>query len=485
MADDIPYRDSPDQEPAGAPRAARGRLSEPLDVRLPETSSDEPTSSPLAAPLNAAAQWSSPKARVREEVRPPEAGEAPESRAYRAMPESTSEGLAGFNFPGRIKRTVLPLPGSAEKPSTFSVIWFALAFVIPVVLGTIYYMLIASNQYVCEFRFSARQPVYNGSSPSLTNGLTSILQSAAPSNPDLLDNYTIVDYVSSEQAARDLQARLNLKSMYDNSNIDWVSRFSSHGSAERLARYWNKMVYSEFDPATGLAIVRVRAFTPEDSLKIATQLLATSKDIVNEIGLQSQKDSVSAARVSVERIEKEVAGIESKMTDLRLQTNTVDPTVSVVSGNAGLATSLRANIAQIESQITALMTQTRNGSAPQINALKAQLTGAQKQLESVAGEVNSSNGSMNLARIAGEFEVQTNALQNEEQLLLAAQNNLLQSEVGLDSSRIYLTTYVKPTLPESSNYPRRWLAILELILGCAMVWLIGLLVSNSVIEHAS
>lgn len=485
MADDS-SRKSPGRPDLGG----LARRSQPvtLDFPLPEGAGGDIGSEgePMAPPLGADSQWQAARTGSRpEETRRETPAQPAGERSFQTEMPVRPTMPQGFNVPARIKWTVLPLPGLSHEPSLFSKIWFGLAFVLPVLLGAIYYLLIASNQYVCEFRFSVRQPVSDSTTSSLTNGLTSILQSSSPANPDVLDNYTVVDYVTSEQAARDLQARVGLKSMFNRSDIDFLSRFSSSGTTERLAKYWAKMSYSEFDPATGLAIVRVRAFEPSDAYRIASELLKLSNDLVNQIGIQSQKDSVRAAEMTVSRIEARVDKLRQQMTDLRLQTSTVDPTTSVVSGNAGLATTLRANIAQIESQITSLMQQTGNPNAPQIGVLKAQLNAAQKQLLAVSGEVSDPAASSNLARIAGEFEQATSRLQNEESLLLAAQNNLLQAQSSLDASRLYMTTYVSPSVPESSTYPNRLGRTAELMAVCAMIWIVGLLISNSIIEHAT
>ncbi len=391
--------------------------------------------------------------------------------------------------PEHIRQTVLPLPFGEGSPSIFSIVWFLLSFVLPVFLGAAYYLFIASSQYVCEFRFSVRQPAavpgLVGSASTSSSALGSLFSAALPAAPDTLDNYTVVDYVVSEQAARDLQSKVDLSSMYSGSKIDFISRFKSDRPQEQLAAYWKHMVYSSFDPATGLAIVRVRAFTPKDSYRIATTLLTLSGDVVNTIGLESQKDSLRYAQQEVDRTQREVADLQTRLTQLRSQRATVDPNSSIVSGNAALATTLRSNIAQIESQMTFLTQQTKNPNSPQVRALSAQRAATELQLAQVSNEVSRTSGDDSLAKTASAFETATNRLQTAEQLLLTTQTNLLAAQNGVDTSRLYLTTYVKPYEPESSTYPNRWMSLGLLALVCAMFWLIGLLISNSVIEHAS
>ena len=463
------------------------------DLGLPK---EQPPGTPghiVPPPLNTKAEWVSPR-RVAAEIPGVSSDGLRGASGYadRDAPFRPADRPMARQSPEHIRKAVLPLPFGEEQPSAFSIAWFLLAFVIPVVIGSIYYLFVASDQYVCEFRFSVREPVSAPALvPSLTgssgsaSGLSAMFAASMPANPDTLDNYTVVDYVISEQAARDLQSRIDLSSMYSRRNIDFLSRFGRDRPPEQLAKYWKKMVYSSFDPATGLAIVRLRAFTPSDAYRISTTLLSLSNDVVNNIGLQSQKDSLKYAQQEVANSEQEVAQLESRLTQLRSQRSTVDPLSSTVPGNAALATTLRANMAQTESQIIYLTQQTKNPDSPQIRALQAQLAATKRQLDQVTGEVGHSTNDAALATTAGEFEKANNRLQTAEQLLLTTQTNLLAAQVGVDTSRLYLTTYVKPTMPQSSIYPNRLLSIGLLALVCLMIWLVGLLIANSVIEHAT
>ena len=67
--------------------------------------------------------------------------------------------------------------------------------------------------------------------------------------------------------------------------------------------------------------------------------------------------------------------------------------------------------------------------------------------------------------------------------MTSAVSNLAIAQAGADAQRLYLTTYVKPTLPESPLLPHRWLDLLITMIACAMIWAIGRLVENSILEH--
>lgn len=379
----------------------------------------------------------------------------------------------------------LALPQRVTRISTGRKVWFGVSFLAPVILGALYLFLIAPDQYVTEFRFSVRVPV--GQQGALASG------GASPSalfggNPtpgtDLLDNFTVADYVRSSQAADDLNAKLNLKDIF-NKPSDPFARVGGNANRERLAKFWRSMVYADYDVTTGLAIVRVRAYTPQDSYALASALLQQSNDLVNSIGLHSQQDSVRFAESQVQRINTQLAILRSRMVDLRRDKAIISPNdggQDVVSGNEVLTNRLRATKSELEGAISQLMAQLHNPAAPQILLLQRQLAANDQQLVNAQHAVG--GGADNLAQTVGQFEQLQTDMANADKVLTNAQNNLAYAQASADAQRLYITTYVKPTLPESSTAPNRWLDLLILTIVAGLVWIIGMLVRNSIIEHA-
>ncbi len=380
---------------------------------------------------------------------------------------------------------VLPrMPGRSRKMSGLRRMWLLVSLVIPVTAGAAYFILIASNQYVTEFRFSVRVPVSSFSSQSqpASAGLTSLSNVSPIPNTDVLDNFTVADYIGSGQAARDLNGRLNLSRMYSRPNLDVIARLGPAPPIEKLERYWRRMTYSNYDPATGLVIVKVRAFTPADSYAIATTLLGLSANLVNSIGQQSQSDSVRFAQLEVDRQQAHVAALRGRLSGLRASNAVIDPATSTVAGNAALATSLRTSISELQARIASLSGQLQNPQAPQLAQLQAALASDQRQLGAVTGEIHSGSGG--LTRTVGAFEDVNTQMQAATQILTADLGNLQQAQANADAQRLYIATYVRPALAQSSTYPNRWQDLGVLALVAAMVWLIGLLMANSVAEHA-
>lgn len=372
--------------------------------------------------------------------------------------------------------TGMALPRRRTRRSLGRRIWFGVSFVAPVVLGAIYLLLLAPDIYTTEFRFSVRVPV--GQPGAIASGGAS-LSALFGGNPtpgtDLLDNFTVADYVRSQQAAVDLDKKVNLKAMY-NKPGDPFSRVGDGASAERLARYWKNMIFSDYDVTTGLAVVRVKAYTAADSYAIANTLLQQSNDLVNQIGQQSQQDTVRFAQQQVRRASQQVTDLRRQIAALSAQRKGIDsPSTGVFRANGDLSTNTRTNIAQIQAQIQVLMAQLHNPNAPQIRLLREQLAANERALAASVDVVNSTQSNQ-YADLVGQLQASLTVLSN-------AQAALSNSQAMADAQRVYLTTYVKPRVGESPSGPDRLAELMLLAVIAGMIWLIGLLISNSVMEH--
>lgn len=368
------------------------------------------------------------------------------------------------------------LPGRTRMMSKGGLIWFALSFVAPIVLGALYIFFVLPDQYVTEFRFSVRVPVGNPAAMGKSNSGAS-LSALFGGNPtpgsDLLDNFTVADYARSPQAANDVHAKVNLKAMYSKPS-DPFTRLSDTASQEALGRYWKGMVSSDYDVTTGLALVRVKAYAAQDSLNIANALLGLSNQLVNDIGNQSQADTVRFAKEQFERANQQVTDLQRQIANLA-RGGADSPSLGVIQANTQVATTTRANIALIQSQIEVLEGQLHNPKAPQIVLLRQQLAANERAL---AGAVSTAN-----TVSTNNFQVLSTQLANANSVLSATQAALSNAQSAAAAQRLYLTTYVRPSLPESPVAPDRWMAFLLLIAGAGMVWVVGLLVRNSILEH--
>jgi capsular polysaccharide transport system permease protein len=357
-------------------------------------------------------------------------------------------------------------------------VWFFISVVAPIATASIYYSLIASNQYVAEFRFT----VTDASMLNVagTNPLLSVLGGVSGGANN---NFLVVDYLSSRQAVEELQKRINVEKLYSKSSIDWWSRFDSSKPLESFVRYWHRRITARYDLVTGIATAEVRAFDPADALLIANTLVDLSEELINRIAMRTKVDTVHLARAELEKAQDRLKTARANMTSYRDKFGLIDPNSSVVASNSSLIQTLRANLAQLETQLTTLQAQRLNSDAPAVVTLKNQIKSTQEQLARTEASVGHQTNNTALSTVVGDFERLNMEVQFAQSLVTSAMQAYEQARASAASQQLYITPYVRPSLPESSTYPARvWSVIFVTFLALA-VWFIGLLIGRSTFER--
>ncbi|MEA2984484.1 MAG: capsular polysaccharide transport system permease protein [Alphaproteobacteria bacterium] len=359
-------------------------------------------------------------------------------------------------------------------------IWFVLSVVLPVAVATVYLAFFASNQYVAEFRFAVK----DATTQSATAATSSLISAIGGSGGSVAyDNYLVADYLLSRQATEELQQRINVTQLFGRREADWWARFDPSQPMEKFVGYWQSMVTAHYDQVTGIAIARVRAFTPEDALLIANSLVTMSEELVNRIANRAQNDAVRFAQREVERAEERLKAIRAKLTEYRNRVGVIDPASSVVASNSALVQGLRANLAQLETHLQTLRLQNLQPNAPAVITLLNQINSTKEQLATIEGSVGRNKSGAALSAVIAEYEQLDLERQFAQTMVTSTMAALDTARASAASQHLYITPYVRPSLPESSVYPRRLLTIGTVAGLGLIVWLIGLLVGRSAFER--
>ena len=131
------------------------------------------------------------------------------------------------------------LPRRSQKRRWGGLVSFILCVVLPTVIGGVYYFVYATDQYVANFKFTVRDISTATSTSAATDALTAMVGMSSKTSP--FENYMLVEYMTSRQAAEDLQNKIDIVSRYSRPFIDSWSRLNSTASMEGLAAYWKLM----------------------------------------------------------------------------------------------------------------------------------------------------------------------------------------------------------------------------------------------------
>jgi len=383
---------------------------------------------------------------------------------------------------GETTPSLLPLSQRARRRSVGGIVSFVLCVLLPVAVASVYFIGYASDQYVAEFRFSVRDTSTAASTSDVTSSLSAMLGVTSTMNPT--ENYMVVDYLLSRQAVDDLQSRIGVRKMYARPFIDWYSRFDASKPMEDFAKYWQYMATATFDQITGTALAQVRAFTPEDTYLIANTLITLSEDLINEVAQRPQREAVTYAEQLVKSAETRLNQVRTDLAAYRDKEAVIDPTASLVLTNSALVQSLRTQLVQFRANMATLNKQKLSPNSTLVTNLQHQIKSTEEQLSAVEAEIRAATqGSNSLSQIVGRYEQLNLERTFAESNLVSTMQSLEQARANAMARRIFITPYVRPAMPQTSEYPDRLVSIATVAGACFLLWTVALLLVRSIREH--
>jgi capsular polysaccharide transport system permease protein len=385
--------------------------------------------------------------------------------------------------------TPLVIPGRerdfpAKSPSrllSLRAVSFVVVVLLPVLAAAVYYLAIAGDQYVAEFRMSLRTVDAPRVEPILLLGGDTAHTSAAT------ESQIVAQYIASRAIVDELDPRLDLRRMFSPPAADFWSRLWLPASIEQLVRFWRNQVDPFYDTTTGTIIVKVRAFSAADALTLAQAIVASSERLVNELSVRARRDAVGQAEGEVGAAETRLKAALSAIQDFRDKQGLIDPGKSV-DATTTLATKLRDDLLKANAELATLKSYMHDD-APTVRVLKARIRSLETQQRALSHELTASRVPQSpvpapaLSQALGSYET----LEAERKFAEAAYQHALE---GLDKARdnanrqhIYIESFVPPSLPEMSLYPRRWRTLGTVALIAFAIWAIGSLAVQSIRDH--
>jgi capsular polysaccharide transport system permease protein len=409
------------------------------------------------------------------------AGRPARGESNRAVFTPASAGALPVPSEGRTRAVVFDhLQSTVALPrrrSRWGWLSFMIIVVLPALIAAAYYFLVAADQYVAEFRFALRSAEPERHDPAL------FLQESIAPSPMGLDSYVVVQYLASRAIIDDLSATVDLRQMFSRSEADWPVRLDLPVSIEELVRYWKRQVDAFFDATNGTIVVRARAFTPQDALSLAEGILASSERLVNDLSARARRDALRNAEEEVGRAEKRLKSALTRLRDFRDTEGIIDPR-KTADATVALAGRVRDELVRADTELSTLKHYMRDD-APSIKMLEARVQSLEAQRRAVESEVTDTEKTRSeaLSRVMGSFEQLESERTFAENTYQHALQALDRSRINADRQQVYLATFVRPTLPEESLYPRR-LQSLAVVSGVAFaVWIIGGFVLQSIRDH--
>jgi capsular polysaccharide transport system permease protein len=230
---------------------------------------------------------------------------------------------------------------------------FAVFVILPTALAMLYYGLIASDQYVSESRFIIKSP---GQKSTQISSLASLIQTTGLTTGQEQTS-EVLDYLRSRAALDDLEHGIDLRAAYGQPAIDLLSRYPRPWKSDRrenLYDFYRSMVGANHDSDTQVAVVTVKAFTPDDAYRINARLLHLSEDFVNRLNDRAQRKAITEAQRRVIDAEDRLRKARVALGAYRNQAQLIDPSKQA-GGVLDIANKLVSERAALQAQLDVML----------------------------------------------------------------------------------------------------------------------------------
>ena len=356
---------------------------------------------------------------------------------------------------------------------------FWLFFVLPMALGTGYYLKIASNQYEATAHFTVEK---NGKLQADPLGALTGLQGNVSSTRDAL---IIKDFIESREVIERTRDDFDLRKLYARPDKDWLSRLDAEASIEEVVEYWQNKVNVEFDTTSGIVNLGVMAFEPEEAVTVIKAILRESEALVNNLSEKSREDSLAFARKELKNAETNLKKARADVRIFRDNEQALSPEKDAES-KLLLVENLEADRARAEAELQSLRLELPENSIKiqvakyKVQALKEQVVKERARSARITGNKDAKTMSMIISKHEELLTEQGFAEKSYEAALL----NIEQARIDATQQQRYLTVIVNPKLPEEPIKPKQPNDLIVLFLACLLLWGILSLIIASIRDHA-
>jgi len=364
---------------------------------------------------------------------------------------------------------------------------FWLFFVLPVALGTTYYLKFASEQYEASAHFTIEK---NGQTQSDPLGFLTGLPGNVSSTRDAL---IIKDFIASREVIEQTKNDFDIKALYAREDKDWLSRLDKDASVEDIIEYWQEKVNVEFDASSGIIDLKVMAFEPEDTITVMNSILKASEKLVNNLSEKSRQDSLSFARRELRLAETNLKDTRTKVRLFRDTEKALSPEKNI-ENKLTLVATLEADLANAEAELRSLRVSLHDRS-PKVKTAKNRVFALKQQVEkerarstygnnsAIVNNVGQGN-SKTIGTIVSQYEELLTEQDFAEKAYASTLLNMEKSRIDATQQQRYLTVIVQPHLPEEAAKPKQPDDIIILLLYSLLFWGISGLIIASIKDHA-
>lgn len=371
---------------------------------------------------------------------------------------------------------------AATKPARRSLIarlraidpLFAALVIVPTLLASLYFGVLASDVYVSESRFIVRSPSKPNLSPlGVVLGGGSLVGASEESE-------AVTEFLSSRQALGAINKDGYASRAWGNDAIFWFDRFGgiSGTSEEELFKYYNNKITAEDSTTTMVTVLTVKSFDPQSAQGINRRLLEQSEVLVNELSDRARRDGIAFAEAELARARSAAQQASLQLAAYRDREGVIDPELQA---SAGLQMISKLQDQLIAAQTQLLQMETYTPRASQIPYLRTQIRKLEREITAQTAQLAGGRGSLSAASV--RYQELRLASEYAEKQLAISLSAYQDAQAEARRKQAYVERISQPSLPDYAEYPRRLRSILATFVLGLLAWGVTAMLLVGVREH--
>jgi capsular polysaccharide transport system permease protein len=353
---------------------------------------------------------------------------------------------------------------------------FVLLVLMPIVLLSFYYALIATDRYVSEAKLTVKKTDQADSS-----SLSSSLLGGSSGKEDSL---FLKEYILGFDMLDHLDRKLGLRKAYEDRKADYFSRLTPIPfydiTREDFMNYYQNHIDLSYDDTANVLTIRVDTFDPKYSRKVNQSILDQCEQYMNDVSHKIADEQMKFVENELVRVKARMEQAKIRMAEFQNKYNVVDPAAQAAAAQA-LVADMEKSLIAMEADLANLRSFTSENSymvttmKEKVEAFRQQIAKEKKILASTGGD--------RLNELALKF---INIKADADYILGVYQADLTALEkVRVDASRKLknVITIETPTLQERAEYPRRLYNIALILIIFTVVYMIARLIVATIKEH--
>ncbi|MBL8397896.1 MAG: capsule biosynthesis protein [Candidatus Accumulibacter sp.] len=333
--------------------------------------------------------------------------------------------------------------------------------VIPMILLTVYYTLIASERYVSESRIVIKQ---GGDLGQQLVGLT-IPFLGMSGGPNKDDAMLVMEFIHSPDLLDRLDQNLGLKEQFSQTGFDIVNDLPPWAKREDFINIYRRRVDLRYDNQRGVLVIGTWAKSGEQAQKLNQAILAEAEKFINELSHKIAREQLDFAGKEMLAARENLEKAKEALLQYQNNSSFVDPAVELGMTSQVIA-GLQAQLAAKEVELKMLLAMMQEN-APQVLSLRQVVASLRVQIQDERQKIASSQAK-GLNRKAAAFLDYKSMVDFQSDVYRASLVATEKLRVEAARKIRSLAVISSPQIPERAEYPQR--------LYLLAVWLLGLCV---------